>query len=372
MITTNIMYGNKNSYSSMRDIQMWIHGLKIPHIHIYQNFADDTFTINYSVTNKSKEITRYELEDSEDPYRTILEGISEVMVLPLAKLREILNPKANQLPNPSISYSDGIYDYAADGSVVGSTQWVSDRTVVITTGAGGSGGIGHPSAVGSTLPTLGQWMANPNGSVTRQGYVDDTLGIDYKHEQMARNALFTDAEQAEIRNMKYVLKNNYLKFMPRELGYNEKVVVAGGCFASFLNKELPHDIDVFILDDAKTKEYVRYYVDDASRGKPGMFKIGSTDYMNNDKIEFTAFDMNNKLQFVTTSYTTRAELIAHLDMEHCCISYTPYNDKLYITREVFDVIKNTQIRSNQCGIMELVAPWRISKMEERGWKIWKA
>jgi hypothetical protein len=285
------------------------------------------------------------------------------MAVPLDKLREILNPKVNQMPNSQTAWSDGIYDYAADGTIIRDTHEWYDSTIpgAITTTTGGTGTTG--------LPTLGQWMANPNGSITRQGYVDDTLGIDYKHEQMARNALFTDAEQSEIRNMKYVLKNNYLKFMPRELGYNEKVVVAGGCFASFLNNELPHDIDVFILDDAKTKEYVRYYVDDASRGKPNRFKIGSTDYMNNDKIEYTAFDMNNKLQFVTTSYTTRAELIAHFDMVHCCVSYTPYNDKLYITRDIFDVIKNTVIRSNQCGIMELVAPWRVEKMTRRGWRI---
>lgn len=366
----------------MSNLHRWFQDLKLPHIHLYQDFALDGFTINSSVTNRSKKISRYALEDAIDPYFVILEAISDVMAVPLDYLREILNPKANPLPNPSISHSDGIYDYAADGSVVGSTQWISDSTVVITTGAGGSGGsgiggvgghgqiaIGGGGGVGSSLPTLGQWMANPNGSVTRQGYVDDTLGVDYKSEQMTRNALFTDAEQSEIRNMKYVLKNNYLKFMPRELGYNEKIVVAGGCFASFLNKELPHDIDVFILDDAKTKEYVRYYVDDASRDKPDRFKIGSTDYMNNDKIEFTAFDMNNKLQFVTTSYTTRAELIAHFDMVHCCVSYTPHNDKLYITREIFDIIKNTQIRSNQCGIMELVAPWRVEKMKARGWRI---
>ena len=356
----------------MSNLHRWFQDLKLPHIHLYQDFALDGFTINSSVTNRSKKITRYELEDARDPRTVILEAISDVMGIPLDKFAETINKGVYQMPSSKTSYSDGIYDYAADGSVIGSTQWLSDSTVVITTGAGGSGGIGHPGAVGSSLPTLGQWMANSNGSITRQGYVDDTLGIDYKHEQMARNALFTDAEQAEIRNMKYVLKNNYLKFMPRELGYNEKVVIAGGCFASFLNKELPHDIDVFILDDAKTKEYVRYYVDDASRGKPDIFKIGSSNYMDNDKIEYTAFDMNNKLQFVTTKYTTRAELIAHFDMVHCCVSYTPYNDKLYITREVFDTIKNTQIRSNQCGIMELVAPWRISKMEERGWKIWKA
>jgi len=333
-----------STVTPMRDIQMWIRNLNLDHIHIYQDFGLDTFTINYSVTNKSKQVSRYELEDARDPYQIILEAIGQVMAVPYDKLREILNQKANQLPNPSISHSDGIYDYAADGTVITTT----------------------------TLPTLGQWMANPNGSVTRQGSIDDILGIDYKHEQMARNALFTDAEQAEIRNMKYVLKNNYLKFVPEKLMHNEKVVVAGGCFASFLNKELPHDIDVFILDDAKTKQYVKEYVDARILDKPGMFKIGSTDYMNNDKIEFTAFDMNHKNQFVTTSYTTRAELIAHFDMVHCCISYTPYNDKLYITRDVFDTIKNTQIRSNQCGIMELVAPWRISKMEERGWKIWKA
>lgn len=336
-----------STMTPMSDIQMWICSLNLDHIHIYQDFTIDGFTINYSVTNKSVKVSRYELEDARDPYQFILSAIGHVMAVPYDKLREMLKPKVNQLPNPSISHSDGIYDYAADDTVITTT----------------------------TLPTLGQWMANPNGSVTRQGYittVDDMPGIDYKHEQVARNALFTDAEQAEIRNMKYVLKNNYLKFMPERLEYNEKVVVAGGCFASFLNKELPHDIDIFILDDAKTKDFIRYYVSNMNQTRPDMFKIGSTDYMNNDKIEYTAFDMNNKIQFVTTSYTTRAELIAHFDMVHCCVSYTPYNDKLYITRDVFDTIKNTQIRSNQCGIMELVAPWRISKMEERGWKIWKA
>lgn len=331
----------------MRDIQMWIRNLNLDHIHIYQDFGLDTFTINYSVTNRSTQITRYELEDARDPYQIILAAIGHIMAIPLDKLGEIIHKAANKMSSGKTVSSDGIYDYAADGTVITTT----------------------------TLPTLGQWMANPNGSVTRQGYIttDDNMpGIDYKHEQMARNALFTDAEQAEIRNMKYVLKNNYLKFVPEKLIHNEKVVVAGGCFASFLNKELPHDIDVFILDDAKTKQYVKEYVDARILDKPGMFKIGSTDYMNNDKIEFTAFDMNHKNQLVTTSYTTRAELIAHFDMVHCCVSYTPYNDKLYITRDVFDTIKNMQIRSNQCGIMELVAPWRISKMEERGWKIWKA
>jgi hypothetical protein len=337
----------------MSDIQMWVRNLNLDHIHIYQDFALDGFTINYSVTNKSVKISRYELEDARDPYQIILSAIAHVMAVPLDKLGEIIHKAANKMSSGQIASSDGMHDYAADGSVIGTTQWLSNSTVVITTGSGGSGG---------------------SGAITRQSYVDDTLGIgiDYKHEQMARNALFTDAEQAEIRNMKYVLKNNYLKFVPEKLMHNEKVVVAGGCFASFLNKELPHDIDIFILDDAKTKQYIKEYVDARILDKPGLFKIGSTDYMKNDKIEFTAFDMNHKNQFVTTSYTTRAELIAHFDMVHCCVSYTPYNDKLYITRDVFDTIKNTQIRSNQSGIMELVAPWRIEKMEQLGWKIWKA
>ena len=358
-----------STMNPMSDIQTWVRNLNLDHIHIYQDFTIDGFTVNYSVTNKSVKISRYELEYATDPYQIVLEAIGHVMAIPLEKLGEKIHKAANKMSSGQIASSDGMRDYAADGTVIGSTQWLSDSTVVITTGAGGSGGIGHPGAVGSSLPTLGQWMANPNGSVTRQGFVDDVLGIDYKHEQMARNALFTDAEQAEIRNMKYVLKNNYLKFLPEKLKYNQKVVVAGGCFASFLNKELPHDIDIFILDDAETKQYVREYVNDVNQSKPGMFKIGSTDYMNNDKIEFTAFDMNHKNQFVTTSYTTRAELIAHFDMVHCCVSYTPYNDKLYITRDVFDTIKKTQIRSNQSGIMELVAPWRIEKMKERGWRI---
>jgi hypothetical protein len=63
----------------MRDIQMWIRSLNLDNIHIYQDFGLDTFTINYSVTNKSVKVSRYELEDARDPYQIILEAIGHVM-----------------------------------------------------------------------------------------------------------------------------------------------------------------------------------------------------------------------------------------------------------------------------------------------------
>jgi hypothetical protein len=128
---------------------------------------------------------------------------------------------------------------------------------------------------------------------------------------------------------------------------------------------------VFILNDNKTKGMVHTHIQQIRFKNPSseIIKEGDTNYIDNDSIEYTAFDMITKLQFITTKYNTRKELVSHFDMVHCCVSYTPWDDKLYISRDVYDTIMKKEIRSNQAGIMELVKPHRIEKMKQRGWVI---
>jgi hypothetical protein len=87
--------------------------------------------------------------------------------------------------------------------------------------------------------------------------------------------------------------------------------------------------------------------------------------MNNKQIEQTVFFKKTGVQYITTKYKTREELVKHFDFKHCCVSYDFSKDKLYITREVYDLIKAKKLVQNSNRIP---AEWRFEKFKERGWK----
>jgi len=189
-------------------------------------------------------------------------------------------------------------------------------------------------------------------------------------EILSRDKTFSPYEQALITTAKQKLKQKYWMYIPSELMYSKHIVIAGGCWTSLFHGDTPHDIDVFILDDMKAKQSVHKHIEQIMFKNPSseIIKEGSSNYMDNDSIEYTAFDMISKLQFITTKYATRRELVAHFDMLHCCVSYTPWDDKLHISRDVYDTIMKKEIRA-QSGVMELVKPHRIEKMKQKGWVV---
>jgi len=240
----------------------------------------------------------------------------------------------------------------------------------------------------TTDNTTDQWTVNPNGSITRSSpfnpgaipttykpMISSTGHVGYvplnDEEILARDKAFGPYEQALITTAKQNLKQKYWMYIPSELMYSKNIVIAGGCWTSLFHGDSPKDIDVFILNDNKTKNMVHHHIEQIKFKNPSseIIKEGSSNYMDNDSIEYTAFDTITKLQFITTKYPTREKLVEHFDMVHCCVSYTPWDDKLYISRDVYDTIMKKEIRSNQAGVMELVKPYRITRMQERGWRI---
>jgi hypothetical protein len=99
--------------------------------------------------------------------------------------------------------------------------------------------------------------------------------------------------------------------------------------------------------------------------RSGDVRVGDSNYMQNDKIEKTVFVQNSRIQYINTKYKTREELIKHFDFKHCCVSYDPLNDKLFITREVYDLIKAKKLVQNNDTAP---AYWRYEKFWQRGWK----
>ena len=317
----------------MRDLGQWIQSLKLPNIVFTTSPLTDDLVIYNKDNRSTQRITRYALEDATNPHHVILEAISNIMAVPINKLGDIIREAAN----PGIG---GVVFPGAPG-------------------IGWSGGSGGSGVIVSSNKTFIDYASGHVGYVP----LND-------EEILARDKTFGPYEQALITTAKQNLKQKYWMYIPSELMYSKNIVIAGGCWTSLFHGDTPHDIDVFILNDKKTKGIVHTHIQQIKFKNPSseIIKEGATNYMDNDSIEYTAFDTITKLQFITTKYATRKELVAHFDMMHCCVSYTPWDDKLYVSREVYDIILKKEIRA-QSGIMELVKPWRIEKMKERGWVV---
>ena len=344
----------KNNYTTMRELGEWVRSLKLPNIVFMTSPLTDDLTIVNTDNKNAQRITRYALEDAANPHEVILEAISNIMAVPIDKLGDIIREAAN--PKPMIYTTDN----TTDQWTVNPNGSITRPNPVVTIGIGGSGMWGGGSGA---IPTTYSPMVGHGGHV---GYVPLN-----DEEILARDKTFGPYEQAIITTAKQNLKQKYWMYIPSELMYSKNIVIAGGCWTSLFHGATPHDIDVFILNDKKTKDFVHTHVQQIKFKNPSseIIKEGSSNYMDNDSIEYTAFDTITKLQFITTKYPTRQKLVEHFDMLHCCVSYTPWDDKLYISRDVYDTIMSKEIRSNQAGIMELVKPHRIEKMKQRGWKV---
>ena len=98
-----------------------------------------------------------------------------------------------------------------------------------------------------------------------------------------------------------------------------------------------------------------------------MFTVGDMSYMKNNKIKGTLQEHKNKIQYIITEYDTREELVSHFDFKHCCVSYDYHRDKLYITRETFDLIKQKRLVPNPTAVKQPES-WRYDKFWNKGWK----
>jgi hypothetical protein len=307
----------KHHGTVMMDIEKKILDLKLAHIDVQHDLYLDALVIRHTATKTAKKISRYEIERLRDPYPIILEIIGEVMAVPLDVLHEII--KQSQL------------------SQAASTQPMP--TWDMLNGPKGHGLIGAVGAV-----------------------YEDHIDIDnYNMKQK----LFTTAEQIQIVEAKKKIRSHIETHIILSDFNMDRVVVAGGCFASLLNHEIVKDFDVFMLDDPRNNLTVKALISFALDHPEKKATVGSSTYMQNDKIEHTLYTPDGGIQYITTKYKTREELINHFDFKHCCVSYDYLKDKLYITREAFDLIKSKTLVPNIKGTPAL---WRYEKFQKRGWK----
>ena len=342
----------------MRELEQWIESLKLPNILFATSPLTDDLTIINTDNKSTQRITRYALEDATNPHQVVLEAISNLMAVPIDQLGDIIREAANPKP---VTYT--------------------------------------------TDNTADQWTVNPNGTITRNvqyhTLIQNMPELEVETEQevdreLLKKRLFTKEEQKELADVKGKVRWHFDKFRLAEekaIPFNmSSAVIAGGCFVSFLSGEEPNDFDIFFLEDernhrlakgmANSYDFSQSTVVMNEKGAVGSIdghafgitlgpkkndrvRIGTQNYMDNDKIEQTIFFKDSKMQYITTKYKTREELVQHFDFKHCCVSYDYVRDKLYISRETYDLIKRKVLEPNGNNMPK---PWRYEKFHSRGWK----
>jgi hypothetical protein len=144
-----------------------------------------------------------------------------------------------------------------------------------------------------------------------------------------------------------------------------RFVLAGGCFTSWYHGESPKDHDVFVLDWKGGKVFAGAFLS----WPEDRYKIGDINYLkamnHSAKLVDIILDKQTNVQYIMTEYKTREELIKHFDVEHACVSYTPHDDKLYVSPLAFDCIKNKKLMAHSGKI----AHWRKHKFKLKGFKL---
>lgn len=178
-------------------------------------------------------------------------------------------------------------------------------------------------------------------------------------DEVTNQNVFTENEVNYILLVKYRAKSMCDESFLYTL-YEDNLVIAGGCFASWMNGEDARDIDVFVVGSLEDQVKIKKTIQDT---QPDLEDV--SDYRrDNDKIIGVYNNKKTKVQFIFTQYKTREELIDHFDFVHCKVSY--YKGKLFINRDTYNSIRDMKLVPNQSN---RIAQWRVEKFVSRGWKM---
>lgn len=292
-----------------------INEMNIPDLAVDRDYARDQIVLTNMKNGNRTVVGRTELEDTHLPYSVLSSAIETIMPSSIAVTAA----------NPG--------------------------TISVNSG----GGAGFGAVIRPAINEITQ--INPFGSVMTAIHVDDP------HRNM-KSKLFSFSDERRILDVKQAIKALLYDTVPMfELDMHH-IVVAGGCFASMLNQEPVKDYDVFLLDNDRNRKVIDAMAETYADLEE--VRHGNSNYMSNDKIERTLFFKKTGIQYITTKYKTRQELINHFDFKHCQVSYDFINDRLYMTRETYDLIRAKRLKANEkCG--RGPAQWRFEKFYDRGW-----
>jgi hypothetical protein len=195
-------------------------------------------------------------------------------------------------------------------------------------------------------PVVYPWSSMPPGF--NQDEISDIL----RTKNIAR-ALFEQTQVAIPDDINYASTYQYF--------------VAGGVFASAFLGTAPKDIDVFILDDQKTIDRFKYFLESLTEN--GYVVTEKSKYAK----DFTVYEIEiptcTKVQYIFTKKKTREEVLADFDFLHCKVSYQ--DGKLYISPDTYRAIMHKCLVPTEHALKRPlgISNKRLSRFTNDGWKM---
>jgi hypothetical protein len=147
--------------------------------------------------------------------------------------------------------------------------------------------------------------------------------------------------------------------------FTRSYFVTGGCIGSLLRNELPKDYDIYFFSKLKADAVINLYTNDKSY--MDQVAVAEDNYrdvkIGEMVITENATTLKNGLQLVTKHYGEPQDIRKTFDFVHCLPYYDPRDDKLYISREQYDLNMNKKMKPNIR--QDLINSWRIVKYQER-------
>lgn len=182
-------------------------------------------------------------------------------------------------------------------------------------------------------------------------------------------AEFTDIDMASILATKATirLKMTYLKQYVPATHYDD-MFLSGGAIASLIQGGEVNDWDVYFMNPLAQKIVTNLFTtnnvlsnDIAVVDEKYREVMGTSD---GRCITENAMTLKNGIQLITKHNGTPDEIRETFDFVHCKPYYHFGKDRLFISKEQFDLCHNKKLKINNRNSLTL---WRQSKFEQRGY-----
>lgn len=177
---------------------------------------------------------------------------------------------------------------------------------------------------------------------------------------------FTDREVADIVYVKNKIKG-LIKSFVLEMGPvvdSNTFFVSGGCIASLLQGTNPKDIDIWCRSEDIMAQTIKWY----EKIQPHRIALADSKYreisIGQKLITENAVTLSDGIQLIRRQSGSVKDIIDTFDYVHCKPYYDLMDDKLYISKEQYDLCTKKKLKVNN---PLAVKQYRTEKFLSRGY-----
>lgn len=183
-------------------------------------------------------------------------------------------------------------------------------------------------------------------------------------------AEFTLSDIERIRTTKQELVNRLQTFWmtTEKVGSSKSWFVSGGCIGSLLRGEEVNDIDVYFFSQAEAERVTRLFTqDDSYMHEVAEYNDKYRDVPNpgGKLITENAITLKSGVQIITKHYGYPEQIRATFDFAHCTPYFDSRDQKLYISKQQYDLNMNKILLVNNSSTFGI---HRENKFIGKGWR----